>query len=114
MLRACAQSSMAVTSASDCETKASAPLCASAGATLAFSRACGASRPTQSGPRMRISVGRAASSMACFCLGVRPALISTTAWVPRWASCLISSTTVPDGVQITASSGASGRSATRA
>lgn len=114
MLRACAQSSMAVTSASDCETKASAPLCASAGATLAFSRACGASRPTQSGPRMRISVGRAASSMACFCTGVRPALMTTAALAPARASCPIRSTTVAGGVQTRASSGTPGSSRTRA
>ena len=112
--RASAQSSMAVTSAPDCDTKASSPGRAGMCAKLALSLACGASRPTQLGPRMRISVGRAASSMACFCCAVRPALMTATALVPRRASCLTRSTTVPDGVQITASSGASGRSATRA
>ena len=114
MLRASAQSSMAVTSAPDCETKASWPGRAGMWAKLAFSLACGASRPTQLGPRMRISVGRAASSMACFCSAVRPALITTTARVPRLASALTRSTTVPGGVQMTAISGVSGSASTLA
>ena len=105
---------MAVTSAPDCETKASSPGRAGMWAKLAFSRACGASRPTQLGPSTRSRVGRAASSMACFCSAVRPALMTTAACVPRAARSRISGTTVCAGVQITASSGVSGRSATLA
>ena len=41
-------------------------------------------------------------------------LMTTAAWVPAWASCSIRPTTVAGGVQITASSGTAGRSATRA
>ena len=114
MSRASAQSSMAVTSAPDCEMKANCPGRAGMCAKLAFSPVCGASRPTQLGPRMRIRRGRAMSSMACFCSADRPAVMTTTAWVPRWASWRISSTTVAGGVQITASSGASGSWSTRA
>jgi hypothetical protein len=51
--------------------------------------------------------------MACFCSAVCPALMTTAAWVPAWASCSIRPT-VAGGVQITASSGTAGRSATRA
>jgi hypothetical protein len=65
---------MAVTSAPDCETNASCPGRAGMCAKLAFSRARVLSSPTQLGPRMRSSAGRAASSMACFCSAVRPAL----------------------------------------
>jgi hypothetical protein len=48
-------------------------------AKLAFSPRPGTSRPRQLGPRMRSSHGRAASSMACFCSAVRPALMTTAA-----------------------------------
>ena len=105
---------MAVTSAPDCETNASCPGRAGMCAKLAFSRARVLSSPTQLGPRMRSSAGRAASSMACFCSAVRPALMTMAARVPRWANCRTRSTTVAAGVQMTASSGTSGRSATRA
>jgi hypothetical protein len=50
-----AQSSTAVTSAPDCDTKATLPGSASVCAKLAFSPRCGVSRPRQLGPSMRSS-----------------------------------------------------------
>lgn len=53
MPRAEAQSSMAVTRAPDCDTKASSPGWAPMWAKLAFRPRCGTSMPMQLGPRMR-------------------------------------------------------------
>ena len=109
-----AQSSMAVTSAPDCDTKASSPGWAPMWEKLALSPRCGASMPMQLGPRMRKVWIRAASSMACFCALSRPAVTTMAARVPRLPSSAISGATVAAGVQITARSGASGRAATSA
>ncbi len=109
-----AQSSRAVTSAPDCDTNASCPGCAPTWAKLAFRPMCGASRPRQLGPRMRSRCGRAASSMACFTAGSKPAVSTTAARVPRAPRAAISAGTVAGGVQITASSGVSGSAATSA
>ena len=111
MPRPRAQSSIAVTSAPDCDTKASSPGWASTCEKLALSPRWGTSRPRQLGPRMRSSVGRAASSMACFCASVWPAVSTTAARVPCAASCWIRPTTASGGTQITARSGTWGRSA---
>ena len=79
-----AQSSTAVTSAPDCETKATLPASASVCAKLALRPRCGVSRPMQFGPRMRSRCGRAASSIACFCAAPsRPAVMTIAARVPR-------------------------------
>ena len=59
MCRSRAQSSTAVTSAPDWATNARRPGSAAAGAKLAFRPMPGTSRPTQFGPRMRSSQGRA-------------------------------------------------------
>ncbi|GAB1390964.1 hypothetical protein MASR1M6_31460 [Rubrivivax sp.] len=109
-----AQSSIEVASAPDCEMKASVPGVASTCEKLALSRACGASSPRQLGPTMRSRCTRAASSIACFCAGVRPAVITTAARVPSAPRSAISPGSVAGGVQMTASSGACGRSCTRA
>ena len=74
MPRPLAQSSIAVTSAPDCDTNASPSACTPVCAKLAFEPACGDSRPRQLGPRMRSRCLRAASSMACFCAASRPAV----------------------------------------
>ena len=73
---------------------------------------CGASRPMQFGPSTRNRCGRAASSMACFCAALMPAVNTTAARVPAAPSSAINAGTVSAGVQMTASSGAAGRSAT--
>jgi hypothetical protein len=113
-----AQSSTAVTSAPDCATKASRPGSAATGAKLAFSPTAGASSPTQLGPRIRSRWGRAASSIAWRKLrppgegASSPALSTTAALHPCAPSTPTMAGTVAAGVQITASSGACGRSAT--
>ena len=105
------QSSTAVTSAPDCETNATSPDSASVCAKLAFRPRCGLSRPRQFGPSTRSTCGRAAPSIACFCAGLRPAVITTAARVPSRPSSAISSGTLAGGVQITARSGGCGRAA---
>ncbi len=114
MPREPAQSSMAVTSAPDCETKASSPGAAPMWAKLALSPRCGTSMPMQLGPRMRRVWRRAASSMCCFCAWSRPAVTTTAARVPRRPSSSMRPGTVAAGVQITARSGTWGSSATLA
>ncbi len=57
MPRARAQSSIALTSEPDCDTKASSPAVASLWAMLAFSPMCGDSMPTQAGPSTRSRCG---------------------------------------------------------
>ena len=114
MPRPPAQSSMAVTRAPLCDTKASEPASTWRCAKLAFSRACGDSRPRQLGPRMRNVWARAASSMAWRCSRVWPAVSTTAALVPCWPRSRMRSATVSAGVHTTASSGTPGRSATRA
>ncbi|MCY1553232.1 hypothetical protein D9M68_896970 [compost metagenome] len=114
MPREPAQSSMAVTSAPDCETKASSPWRAPMCAKLALSPRWGTSMPMQLGPRMRSVCTLAASSMACLVALSSPAVTTMAARVPRSPSAWISGTTVAAGVQITARSGASGRAATLA
>ena len=106
--RAFAQSRTAVTSAPDCEMKAMSPASASVWAKLAFRPSRGVSRPMQFGPSRRNTCGRAASSMACFCAGLSPALITIAARVPSRPSSAISAANVAGGVQITARSGTVG------
>ncbi len=103
---------MAVTSAPDCDTKAKSPGSALVCAKLAFSPRWGTSMPIPPGPRMRSVYTRAASSMACVCAGLSPALSTTAARVPRAPRAAISAATVWAGVQMTAKSGASGRALT--
>ena len=109
MPRPRAQSSIAVTSAPDCETKARLPGSAPVWAKLAFSPRCGTSSPRQLGPRMRSRCGRAAFSIDVFVAASKPALSTTAARVPRAPSSATRAGTVAGGVQITASSGATGR-----
>ena len=112
MPREVAQSSTAVTSAPDCDTKAMWPGSASVCAKLAFSPMCGLSSPRQLGPSSRSTRGRAASSMAFFCVAVSPAVITMAALVPRSPSSAISCGTLAGGVHTMASSAATGSSAT--
>ena len=112
MPRPAAQSSMAVTSAPDCDTKARAPGRASTCAKLAFRPMCGASKPRQLGPRMRSRWRPAAWSMAALVAASSPAVSTTAARVPRTPKASISPGTLAGGVQITARSGACGRAAT--
>ncbi len=70
--------------------------------------------PMQLGPRMRRVCTRAASSMACFCDALSPAVSTMAARVPRAPSSVISCTMVAAGVHNTASSGAAGNAATDA
>ena len=119
MPRLLAQSSTPVTSAPDCETKASLPGSAPIWAKLALRPMPGTSMPTQFGPSMRSSEGRAASSMRCFRLtpwlsrsAPRPAVRTTAARVPRSPNAAISPGTVCGGVQTMARSGVLGRDAT--
>ncbi len=121
MPRLLAQSSTPVTSAPDCETKASLPGNAPAWAKLALRPMPGTSSPTQLGPRMRSSVGRAASSMRCLRLtpwlsrsALRPAVSTMAALVPRAPSSAIKPGTVCGGVQMTARSGVFGSAPTSA
>ena len=79
---------------------------------LAFSPMRGTSAPMQLGPSRRITRGRAASSMACFCSALRPAVSTMAARVPRSASCATRPGTVAGGVQRTANSGTCGSAAT--
>ena len=117
MPRARAQSSMALTSEPDCETKASSP-----GSGVGVRRCwrsspmCGASMPMQPGPRTRSRCGRAASSMAWRCARVQAA---AQAPPPRACRVRPSSATTPGtlaaGVQITRQvGGPAGKSAMRA
>ena len=63
---------------------------------------------------MRSVNGRAACSIARFCAPLKPAVITTAARQPRAPSSPINPGTLAGGVQITARSGAAGRSATLA
>ena len=112
MPRAAAQSSIAVTSAPDCETKARLPGWASRWAKLAFRPAYGDSRPRQLGPRMRSRCRPAAASIAALVAASSPAVSTTAARVPRAPSASISPGTLAGGVQITARSGGAGKPAT--
>ena len=114
MRRDVAQSSIAVTSAPDCETKATSPASASVCAKLAFSPRCGVNKPRQFGPSTRSKNGRPASSIACFCAVLRPAVITMAPRVPISPKASIKPGTVAGGVHNTARSGACGKSLTRA
>jgi hypothetical protein len=112
MLRDLAQSSTAVTSAPDCDTKAMSPASASVCAKLALRPRCGVSRPRQFGPSTRSRCGRAASSVCCFCAAVRPAVITIAARVPSAPSAATRPGIVAGGVHSTAMSGGAGRAST--
>ena len=103
-----AQSSMAVTSAPDCETKASSrdgPDVREAGVQAQVGR----QHADAVGSRMRRVCRRAASSMACFWALSSPAVTTMRgACAASAPSSAMSGATVAAGVQITASSGASG------
>jgi hypothetical protein len=107
-----AQSSTAVTSAPDCDTKATSPSSASVCAKLAFRPRRGVSSPRQFGPSTRSRCGFAAASIACFCAALNPAVITMAARVPRRPSSPIRSAMLSGGVHSTARSGGCGRSAT--
>ncbi|MNL36682.1 hypothetical protein D3C87_1587780 [compost metagenome] len=108
-------------SAPDCVANASLPGNAMAWAKLALRPIFGTIRPTQLGPSMRSSHGRAASSMACWWVipvsasGLdMPALRTTAARQPRRPSSAMMAGIVAGGVQMTARSGHAGSSSTAA
>ena len=89
------------------------------GAKLALRLRAELRMPRQLGPTMRSMCGRAAFSMRRLSdspesstASRKPALKTTAARVPRWPRTSISSGTVAAGVQMTARSGAIGRSLT--
>src|SRR5471032_2045206 len=94
MPRRLAQSSTAAPSAPDCDTKAILPATAPMCVKLALSRAAGDSKPRLPGPRMRISCGLAAASIASLTLppplaltSPSPAVMTMAARVPRAQRC---------------------------
>jgi len=70
----------------------------------------GLSTPMQFGPSSLGVWGRAASSAACFCWGVRPAVTTATARVPCSARSATRGAMMAGGVHSTARSGTKGRS----
>ena len=114
MPRPWAQSSMAVTRAPDCETKASSPGRASMCEKLALSPLWGTSNPMQLGPKMRNRCFWAVLSMACFWASFMPAVSTTAARVPKQPNASIKPGTDAGGVQMTASAGTSGKTDARA
>ena len=107
---------MRVQIAPDCDTKASLPGSAPTWLRLALSPVCGTSTPRLPGPSSRMPRRRAASSAASRRLRPwasrrrdRPSLTITPTRVPRCPSASMAAGTVSSGLQITASSGASGR-----
>ncbi len=118
MPRLVAQSSTAVTTAPDCETKATLPFSGCTWPNEALSPLPGAIRPRQLGPAIRNRRGRAASSIfRCSAQpsspsSPKPAVMTTAAFVPRAPSAAMRPGTVCGGVATTARSGASGRLST--
>ncbi len=104
-----AQSTMDDTTAPDCEISPSPPGFGARWAKLALRLTSGDKAPMVFGPTIRIRCGRAASSMACFCVASRPAVMTTAALQPISASSRVTFGTAPGGVTMTARSGASGR-----
>ena len=115
MRRDLAQSSTAVTSAPDCETKATSPGSASVCAKLAFRPRCG--RQQAEAVRARARAADAAARHRAWPASAPrqgPAVITMAARVPSRPSSAIRPGTVSGGVHSTARSGACGRSAARA
>src|SRR6185312_14707560 len=116
--RGCAQSRSAVVSAPDCATKARCPGIAPVCAKLALRPMPGTSNPMQLGPKIRSRWRPAARSMALASVppsGARcssPELITIAAREPRDPRAATTPGMVAAGVQITARSGACGRSST--
>ena len=111
-----AQSSTALHSAPDCETKAILPGGASSGAKLAFRPMPGTSRPMELGPSTRMpwalasartasSTLRPEASAAC----CKPAVMMQAALAPFCPKARMDSANEPTGPHISARSGACGR-----